>query len=119
MTPVEGEEYSITTTAVDGYKLLGWLIVVEHDGEMSHIQLDTAVATLTATANVVDDSRSYTVVAVFETSDIYADSMTVITYVNDPQMDRTDPKPGVYHYGLGDMIYIIAEPNEGYELLSI
>ena len=66
-TFVEGEEYSISATAADGYRLMGWVITLEHNGEMTYIPLDTAVATLTANADVVNGSRVYTVVAVFET----------------------------------------------------
>jgi hypothetical protein len=117
-TFAEGEEYSVTATAVDGYRLMGWVITVEHNGEMSYIPLDTAVATLTANADVVNGSWAYNVVAIFETADIYLDSLTVVVEVNHPYMGTTTPEPGIYHYGPGETFFIQAEANEGYEFIG-
>ena len=117
-TFAEGEKYSVTATSVDGYRIMGWVILGENDGEVFSRPLDTAITTLTATADVVEDCRTYTVVAIFETADVYADSMTVIIEVNHPHMGVTTPVPGVYHYGQGQTIFIQAEANEGYEFIG-
>lgn len=114
----EGEEYSVTATAADGYRIMGWVIVGEHDGVVFSSPLDTAVATLTATADVIEGCSTYTVLAIFETADVYADSMTVVIEVNNPHMGTTTPVPGVYHYGRGQTIFIQAEANEGYEFVG-
>ena len=117
-TFAEGDEYSITATSSDGYRLMGWVITMERDGEGLYFPLDTAVTTLTTSANPVDSSRVYTVVAVFETTDIYPDSMTMVIEVNNPQMGTVTPGPGVYHFGLYETVFFEAEAYEGYEFIG-
>ncbi|MCR4828494.1 MAG: hypothetical protein K5864_03425 [Bacteroidales bacterium] len=114
----EGDEFSINATAIDGYRIMGWVITGELDGEPFYTPLDTAVATLTATADLVNGCDSYNVVAIFETADIYPDSLTIVLQVNHPHMGTVDPEPGIYHFALGDMVYFVAEPNDGYEFIG-
>lgn len=113
-----GDTFSIVATAAEGYKILGWVIVGNHDGESFSHPLDTAVTTLTATADVIEGCSSYSVVAVFETVAIYPDSSTFVVGVNDPDMGAILPISGTFHYAIGDEIYFVAEPYGGYEFIG-
>lgn len=113
-----GEEYSVTATACDGYQLMGWTIKFESSGEGNSRQLDTAVATLTATASVVEGHAAYTITAVFATTDVCADCFTLDLGVNHSYMGTLSLAPGIYHFGMGDQYIIMAYPNEGYEFVG-
>lgn len=59
-------------------------------------------ADLTLTANFEVDSTSS------------ADSLTIITAVNDATMGSITPAPGTHRYGEGDVFTVTATPNSGY-----
>lgn len=118
-TFAEGEEYSVSATAVPGYRVMGWVIKLDCDEETCTVPLDTATATLTTTADVVQGYSSYTVVAIVTTAAVYPDSLTFVIGINDPQGGYIDPyEPGVYHFGLGQSFVFHAEPNPGYEFMG-
>lgn len=113
-----GEEYSITATSNEGYQLMGWIMTFEGGGPENLRNIDTAVATLTTTASVVDGHAAYTVTAVFATADTCADCFTLDLGINHKYMGSLTLEPGIHHFGLGDQFVIFAEPNEGYEFLG-
>lgn len=118
-TFAEGEEYSVSATALPGYRVMGWVIKLDCDEETCTVPLDTATATLTTTADVVQGYSSYTVVAIVTTAAVYPDSLTFVIGINDPQGGYIDPyEPGVYHFGLGQSFVFHAEPNPGYEFMG-
>ena len=118
-TFAEGEEYSVSATALPGYRVMGWVIKLDCDEETCTVPLDTATATLTTTADVVQGYSSYTVVAIVTTAAVYPDSLTLVIGINDPQGGYIDPyEPGVYHFGLGQSFVFHAEPKPGYEFVG-
>ena len=77
----------------------------------------------TSGTNVVSTDNPYefvitsdvTLVANFEAdSTISADSLTIITAVNDATMGTITPAPGIHRYAEGDIVTITATPNAGY-----
>ncbi len=118
-TFAEGAEYSVSATAVPGYRVMGWVIKLDCDEENCTVPLDTATTTLTTTADVVQGQRSYTVYAIVTTAAVYPDSLTLVIGINDPQGGYIDPyEPGIYHLGLGQSFVFHAEPNPGYEFVG-
>ncbi len=117
-TFAEGDTFNINATAADGYRIYGWVIVGNRDGEMFYHPLDTAVSTLTATAHEINGCREYSVIAIFETVDIYPDSMNLVIGVNNLEMGVILPSSGLFHFAIDDMIYFEAEAFEGYEFIG-
>ncbi len=101
------DEYNAGDVAVvmalsnPGYRFVNWTegaTVVSTDNPYSF----TVTSDITLTANFEADSASS------------ADSLTVITGVNDATMGTVTPAPGIHRYGLGEVYTVTATPADGY-----
>lgn len=125
----EGDTCSVVAVANPGYVLSGWGIQMSVAG---NIVLDTTIDL--ATPDVFDlialmnggnawvvgpGDGNYTigVTANFVDESLYIpDSMTVNVAVNDTAMGTTLPAPGIYRFGVGDTVSVVAVANSGYHL---
>ena len=96
-----GDSAFVMAWANPGYRFVNWTegtTVVSTDNPYEFVMN----ADVTLTANFEVDSTAS------------ADSLTIITAVNDATMGTITPAPGTHHYGVGDVFTVTATPNSGY-----
>ena len=121
-----GSAVEATATAFAGYELDAWVLGI-YSSTGNTLSLDTLYSDDPDFANPMnfgsvpqsfaDNGYTLSVTAIFAVAqdDQY---MTVTLSVNDATMGTTNPVPGTYQYGLGDVATFTAIANPGYHFVS-
>ena len=124
-----GDTCHVVALANEGYVLTGWDIQMSFMGTvLTDTTLNMPVSDVFDLVGMLNGGTgwvvqmghhwySFSVTANFvEASQYIPDSMVVNVGVNDPTMGTTTPAPGIYHYGVGDTVSVLATALEGYHL---